>query len=223
MTLPFPELDTFVQEYNEILKIAQSKAIFVRDIDLQREQILILDGLLEKLYSLKDQSIKEGVEAQSNFLLCLELAVEAVIDEFQLIISLKEDKPREAWNYLVSAQNSLSLSILNNPVNGDYLLGYAHRFHLYEKLLFPKMLFGSAGFTVGKTECSICKQSYGECDHIKGYAYMGEICSEIIHEIISVEEISLVENPADKRCLTISFTNNEGKTLDAVTHKEMVT
>lgn len=221
MTTPFPDLDNFLKKYNSIVSKAQSKAIFVRGIELQKKEIDYLDSLLTKIQRVKRKSIKENNNKKSNFLLCLELCIEAVKNELLLIIALKEDKPDFAWECLITAQNSISLSIRNHPFNGDYLLGYAQRLYLYEQTLFPNMMFASRGCVVGKSECSICNRKYGDCNHIKGYAYMGEICAEIINEIISIDEISLVENPADKRCRIISY-NENGKNYDVFTHREII-
>jgi hypothetical protein len=221
VTTPFPDLENFLKEYNSIVSKAQSKAIFVRGIEFQKKEVDFLDALLKKTQQAKRKSIKEKNNKKSNFLLCLELCIEAVKNELLFIISLKEDKPDFAWECLITAQNAISLSIRNHPFNGDYLLVYAQRLHLYEQTLFPNMMFASRGCVVGKSECSICKKKYGDCNHIKGYAYMGEICTEINNEIISIEEISLVENPADKCCRILSYDEN-GKNYDVFTHREII-
>jgi len=220
MTFPFPDLNEFIKKYNGILQIIQSEAIFVRGIELQKEKILIVDELLSELVLLREKAIAEQIEDKANFLLCLQFACEAMKNELLLIVSLKEDVAAKAWDYLCDAQNLISLSIINNPFKGDYLIGYAQRLHLYEILLFPKMKFASRGCIVGRTECSICGQTYGDCEHIKGHFYMGKLCGEIVQEVISLEEISLVDNPADKRCRIISYSEN-GKQFDVLTHREI--
>lgn len=220
MPSPFPELDDFIASYDECLFEAEIKCFFVRGIELQEEQIPLLDKLIEENQTLKEQSIKEQNEKKANFLLSLQLVVKAIKNELLFIIALKKDNAAQAWDYLIDAQSLISSSIRYNPFNGDYLLPFAQKLYLYEKTLFPKMVFGSRGCVVGKAECSICHQPYGDCDHIKGHAYMGEVCCEIIHEVISLEEISMVENPADKRCRIISFQEN-GKEYDVLTQREI--
>ena len=147
------------------------------------------------------------------------LAAEGVKYELETIINLKEDKPDIAWTFLIKAQNLVRLSIRNNPFNGDYLLGFSKRLHLYENLLFPSMPFASRGCIVKKSECSICNDFSGDCLHIIGHAYMGEICYNILHEL-DLEEISIVDNPADKGCRIVSYSEN-GKTFDTFTHREI--
>jgi len=221
MTTPFPNLNNLLEEYNSIVAEAQSKAIFVRGIELQKKEVDSLEALSNKIEQAKIKSIKEENNDKSNFLLCLELSIEAVKNELLLIIALKEDKPDIAWDCLITAQNLISLSIRNHPFNGDYLLGYAQKLYLYEQTLFPKMMFASRGCVVRKSKCSICKKKYGDCEHIKGYAYMGELCIEITNGIVSFEEISLVENPEDKRCRIISF-NENGKNYDVFSLREII-
>ena len=82
--------------------------------------------------------------------------------------------------------------------------------------MFPNHGFASIGAIVKKSECSICGQEYGECDHLKGKPYMGRICYEYVTEC-ELEEISLVPNPGIKHCRIISITDEEGITRDTLT------
>lgn len=220
MKNPFPEIDEFIKYYNSVVQTAQSKAIFVRAIEIQKEQIEILSSLIEDIIKEKENAQKEKHNKKANFLLCLELSVNAVRNELILLTKLKEDKPDEAWDALINAQDQISLAMRNQSLGGDYLNNYAHRLYSYEKILFPDMYFGSTGCTVSKSKCSICEKSIECCDHMKGYAYMGEICYEIIENIESLDEVSLVKNPADKRCRILGFPK-DGKTYDVFTHREM--
>lgn len=220
MNFPFPDLNEFIKKYNSSLQTIQSEAIFVRGIELQKEKLSLVDELISEVILLKEEAIIEQIEDKANFLLCLQFACEAMKNELHLIIALKEDEAAKAWDYLIDAQNLVWLSIRNNPFKGEYLTGYAQRLHLYEILLFPQTKLASRGCIVGKTECSICNQPYGDCEHIKGHFYMGKLCNEIIQELISLEEISLVDNPADKKCRIISYSEN-GKSFDVLTHREL--
>lgn len=220
MKNPFTELDDFINHFNSLLKTAQSKAIFVRAIEIQKEQIGILESLLKDILKEKSKAKKEKNNKKANLLLCMELSANAVINELTMIVKLKEDKPDEAWDALINSQDQISLAMRNQPFGGDYLNNYAHKLYSYEKILFPEMYFASRGCTVSKSKCSICGSPIEECDHMKGYAYMGEICVEIIEKIESFDEVSLVKNPADKRCRILGFPE-DGKTYDIFTHREM--
>lgn len=219
--LPFPELESFIHGYNEILQKAQSVAIFVRGIEIQEKQVEILSDFIEEIKRQKKVAINESNEEKCNLILCFELCATAVKNELHFLINLKNDEPDFAWQALIDAQYQISLAIKNHPFNGNYLTGYAYRLHMYENTLFPGMYFASRGCTVANSECSICGGNMDDCDHIKGYAYMGEICCEIIHEIKSIDEVSLVKNPADKSCRMLSFEEN-GKSIDIFTHREVI-
>ncbi|UOQ51114.1 hypothetical protein [Hymenobacter cellulosivorans] len=218
---PFPELNAFIEVYNQALQKAQSKAIFVRGIEIQEAQVEELKQLIEEIKLQKAIAVEEKDEKKANLILCFELCATAVKNELYFVMSLKRDEPDFAWQALIDAQYQISLAIRNHPFDGRYLQGYAHRLHLYENIIFPKMYFASRGCVVSSSECSVCRGDMEDCEHIKGYAYMGEICYEIINEIKSIDEISLVENPADKSCRMLSFTE-DGKSIDIFTHREIV-
>jgi hypothetical protein len=220
MKNPYPELSSFLKKYNSIVAEAQSKAIFVRALEFQKEQIEILESLLQDIKREKKKAQQKKNNQKANFILCLELSVNAVINELTFITKIKEENPGDAWDALIAAQNQISLAIRNHPFNGDYLNKYAEKLFAYEKVLFPDMFFVSRGCTVSKSKCSICGELIETCDHIRGYAYMGELCYEIVEKIESIEEVSIVKNPEDKRCRILGFPK-DGKTYDIFTHKEM--
>jgi len=217
---PYPELKSFVEKYNAILSKAQNTAIFVRGNEFQQEQVKELVNLLIDIELKKKEAINEKNNTKSNLLLCLELTTNAVKNELLMLINLKEDNPDNAWQALIEAQREIVLAIRNHPINGDYLNGYSQRLHLYEITLFPKMHYASMGCVVSKSTCSICNEPIDCCEHIQGYAYMGQICCEIVQKIESIDEISLVENPADKSCRIMSL-NENGKSIDIFTHREI--
>jgi hypothetical protein len=120
----------------------------------------------------------------------------------------------------VSEITGIRSVIRNHPLNGDSLNGYLQRLEVYEKLLFPQMMFSSVGGIVKKSECSICGTDYDECDHIKGNYYMGEMCCRIISEM-ELEEVSMVENPANKGCRALTIQDNNGDVIDLMTLRKM--
>ncbi|MGD1891079.1 MAG: hypothetical protein ACFB15_10860 [Cyclobacteriaceae bacterium] len=196
----FPNLTGTLSDFNKVVNESQNKAIFTRGVEIQKEEVKALRNYLNELEKVKSESIKRGNEKDANLILCLQFSVKAIEKELLMLINLKEDKMDEAWDCLVESQNLIQNVIKNHPLGGEYLLGYASRLKGYEKLLFPKMMFSSAGTIIKNSECSICNGEYSECDHIKGTFYMGKMCQRIIKEIDELEEISTVENPDDKRC-----------------------
>jgi len=133
-----------------------------------------------------------------------------------MLVNIKEDKMNEAWGNLVNAQVIYGTVVRNYPFENE--TGYIERLASYEKLLFPNLFFQSAGGIIKKSHCSICNSKYGKCDHLKGKLYNGELCCRIITEM-ELEEVSLVENPANKHCRVLTIEQN-GKKIDIMTLRE---
>ena len=58
-----------------------------------------------------------------------------------------------------------------------------------------------------------------KCNHIKGKLYGGELCVRVITEM-ELEEVSLVDVPANKQCRVLTTAYN-GKTVDTLTLREV--
>jgi len=112
-----------------------------------------------------------------------------------MIVNIKQDKMGEAWSNLVNAQVTYGTVVRNYPFEVETANGYVERLEAYEKLLFPKMFFSSVGGIIKQRNCSICKETYSKCSHIKGRLYNGELCVREITEM-ELEEVSFVDIPA---------------------------
>lgn len=210
------EVKKIFEEFNLVVKRTERISIFTRDINLQKNEVQTLTEFIERSTQLNRANKTNFLETELNLILCITLSAQALKCELSMIINLKQGEPNYAWGDLVEAQNLISSVARNHPFgDGSQLDGYASKLQAFEKLLFPKMIFASTGGIVNKSKCTICKQDYQECDHIKGKMYSGEICAREIHEM-ELEEISLVENPANKLCrqLKIEF---DGKEVDTFT------
>jgi hypothetical protein len=125
--------------------------------------------------------------------------VTALRDEIRMWILLGEHNFSAAWDTLVAAQSSAEQA-------ARWLPSYGPAQHLTEHLaavecvVFPKQRFISPSLIVSEAdvECSICHKRGGECDHIAGDVYAGDVAHRIIHNIDGVREISFVDNPANK-------------------------
>ncbi|WHT39479.1 hypothetical protein QNH98_01890 [Myroides sp. mNGS23_01] len=126
----------------------------------------------------------------------------------------------EAWDNLVRAQVIYGTVISNSPFQTEENNHYLNRLERYEKLLFPNLYFQSVGGIIKESHCSICNQKSGKCGHIKGKLYKGEICVRVISDM-QLEEVSFVDNPANKHCRLISIEQN-GKTVDIMTLREII-
>lgn len=112
---------------------------------------------------------------------------------------LNERKYEESWN---SLQDCLSLMRLllrftdeRYDLNGLYQL-----LKMYETL-YPYSYFFSSEYTIKSSHCSICGKSMRSvsCCHRKGELYWGELAKECIDEIETIQAVSIVKNPEDKR------------------------
>lgn len=188
-----------IKEFNEIILPAEKKCFLTVGIEIQKEEIETLNIYINNLTEQKKKFIQDKWVNEANLLYCMITVVETIKSELQMLINLKEDKMAEAWGSLVNAQIILGTVIRNYPFDYSHLEKHLEKLHNYEKLLFPKMIFQSVGGFVKQSHCSICKEDYGSCDHLKGKLYAGEICCRNITEM-DLEEVSIVENPANKHC-----------------------
>ena len=134
---------------------------------------------------------------------------------------LKEERPNEAWDQLILAQDS-AIAATRAHYGFAHLSRHNERLEAVENLVFPPQVFMSSGFLAGSQECSICASEYGECDHLIGKPYLGCFC-HIVARQLTVDHISIFEQPADKRCRVQSFSvegGNRGRMTWVVTSTE---
>ncbi len=205
----------FQRKFAEIATDCQKFCFMTRAKELQEEACNRLDELYNEAHALKLDLIYQKDEDAANAMLSFENTMTALRDELKMWIALKEDDPGSAWDYLVNAQRDARTALQVHTV-GEHLIGYIQHLDILEHVLFPSQMFMSVGIIVTEAICSICGEEYGECDHIKGKAYMGEQCVRIINEVAQLEEVSIVDNPANKHCRIVSFSDG-GVTRDFLT------
>lgn len=164
--------------------------------------------------------LRKETKKKSNELLAYQLFLKGLYFEISMVIEIKKDNVAAAWDNLVNAQVCVQASIRIGIPNEIYIINYSKRLLAIEKILFPPQLFASAGFIVAKSRCSLCGKDYNDCDHIKGMAYMGEMCVEVIEKIDKINEVSFVDDPFDKRCRAFSI-KDQGITRDIMTWRPL--
>lgn len=109
----------------------------------------------------------------------------------------------ESWGLLQNAIDSLRTINKFSFINKTKVFSFLEKQLQALEILYPYRLFSSIEAVVEKIECSICKKNmYSlECNHIKGELYRGQVAFGIINEIKDILSVSLVENPANKRCV----------------------
>ncbi|MBA5793916.1 MULTISPECIES: hypothetical protein [unclassified Flavobacterium] len=208
-----------IDEFNLMAYNAQRKAFITIGIEIQKEEILIIEKYIEDLKILKKEFVEKELENEANLVYCIENSLLAICHEIKMLVAIKEDKMDIAWDNLVRAQVIYGTVISNTPFESEENSNYLIRLSQYEKLLFPKLHFHSVGGIIKNSHCSICNKKSGNCQHIKGKLYNGELCTRNITEM-ELEEVSFVENPANKHCRILSIEQN-GKKIDILTLREI--
>ena len=209
------DIAAFQKEFKETVVACQKFCFITRAREFQVEARDRLIPLKAKAKQLKERAIAGEQEDIANALFSFEETTQALINELSMWIALKDDEPATAWDFLVSAQTATIAAMRAHSV-ADHLEGYSLHLSALEKHMFPNHGFLSIGAIVKKSECSICGQEFGECDHLKGKPYMGRICNEYVTEY-ELEETSIVFNPGIKHNRIISITDDEGITRDTLT------
>jgi hypothetical protein len=205
----------FQSHFAEVAEECQKFCYMSRARELQIEAAEKFRKLEDEAQNLKAELISLEDEDAANAMLSFEKIIHALMDELNMWVALKDDDPGTAWNYLVDAEVNAHSAFKVHPV-GEHLTGYLQHLYILEHTLFPPQMFFSVGVIVEEAVCSICGEEYGECDHEKGKAYMGQECVREIKQARMIEG-SIVEKPANKRCRIYSFTDENGITRDILT------
>jgi hypothetical protein len=203
------DLKKFINEVDVIVKEAEVYTFITRGREEQVANAEALNTLREKAAALKTSSQERQNEDEANFILGLECALESLSSQLKMWAALKDNQADQAWDYLISAQNAAH-GALRAHSQFNYLKNYTNRLMAIEHLIFPPQVFSSSGFIVKRQECSICGNEYEDCPHLKGKPYMGKFCY-ITARDVELDHVSIVDDPADKRCRITHFDDEGGK------------
>lgn len=167
-----------------------------RGKEFQLRKLEELEKIKKESLNLKNEAIAIEDEDSANAMLSSEQIINSIMNELKMWIAFKDDNPNAAWDHLISAEMSAINAIRAHPIAAHWEKNAA-RLNDLERLLFPPMMFFSPGMIIKYSECSICGKEYGECNHVRGRAYMGRFCSRILKDF-EVKEVSLVSEPASK-------------------------
>src|SRR3984893_7184011 len=95
-----------IELFNASVEGKANLSYIVRDSDLQRDGLAELSALAVKIEAWKRKAISEQDENQANLFLGCECVIEALQAELNMWLQLKEAKPDDAWNSLVTAQSA---------------------------------------------------------------------------------------------------------------------
>jgi hypothetical protein len=212
--MPSDALISVQEQFTPIAEFAQRFCFITRDSSFQKEAVEKLSEFRKTLAEWKSSAVSAGNEDLANGIFCVELMAHALSGELEMWLKLKKNDFDGAWDQLIRAQEAARWAMRAHEIGG-HLEGYIRRLHAAEKLLFPHQTFMSTGFIVHSSKCSICKAEYGDCGHVMGRCYNGQFCSRVVVDA-KVMEISVVEDPADKRC-RVKLAGIDGAQRDIMT------
>jgi hypothetical protein len=192
-----------IAAFNAVIEDCENFTYITRDSELQKDACARLQELMATAASMKSDAVAAGDEDSVNLLLDFECVAKCIHAELSMWLLLKEQRPDEAWDNLVTAQ-LCAVAAARAHRGFAHLEQQTHHLEAIEKVLFPRQIFLSAGFLVGRQECSICGSEYGVCDHLAGKPYMGKFCSIVARDLRG-DHVATVKDPADKRCRIVNF------------------
>lgn len=208
-------LDRFRRDFAALVSRSERFAVMCRSARLQAEHAVRLRDLRTAASALKRAAVQALDEAVANEMLSHEFMLDALAHEIEMYVALKIGDPGAAWEHLVDAQLAATHAVKSHHVAARLEDTYIPRLQQIEQLLFPRQLFASVGIVVTESHCSICSVVYGDCGHIKGRPYLGQLCARIVDKS-TLREVSLVEEPANKRCRVLAFPDELGIRRDAL-------
>ena len=197
------ETTLIIDKFNRMIEDAEIFSCIARASELQREACVKLKDLLTECRQQKAAAVKAGNEDFANLLLGFKCVARCLRSEIEMWLLLKEEKPDEAWDRLVSAQNAAGAAVRAHRGFGHLEKRVEHLVAI-EEIIFPPQSFVSAGLVVRHQICSICGGEYGKCDHVVGKPYWGHFCC-IITRGIEANHFALVEETRRQRMQGNSF------------------
>jgi hypothetical protein len=174
--------------------------------------------LADKIRQVKISANKQRIEDVANEMLGKEAALRSLYLLCEMWLSIFSN-PHKAWVYYVDAEEwgELAVKFFRNP---RLVTLYTNYFKSIELLLFPQMVFFSAGFNRTPGKCTICELPMKECEHIEGRIYFGQVCDEFGWKIIEADHVAFVDHPRDRRCFSHAY-KSDGQWIDRVTRAKI--
>lgn len=203
----------FVRRVVEVVNQAREHTNLPCNRGLQTDTWRHLTALAHESVTQKERTVRKGDENIANLILCFECVIDSLRRELRMWIHLKEELYDRAWDELVEAQNIAKAAERAHETSEKLSMSeYVTRLRTIERIVFPKMLFNSPSMITKTRTCTVCWENYDTCDHIAGEPYWGEFCRIEMGEILYVDHLAIVTEPADKRARPHSIGRaHEGK------------
>lgn len=189
---------------------------YTRSLDLQYEKIIDCENFLKVIKQYKYQAIKRKNEHESNHLFHMQCMINALRSYLYMWVQLKENDFKKSWTSLVDAQEYTAIALKTYNYEGVRI--FEARLIDAENSLFPNWnRYNSCGLIETIGQCSICHDSFLNCEHIENAVYMGSLCKRINRKVIKVDHVAIVENPRDRRCIFTKTSDDDGNEIDSFT------
>ncbi len=186
-----------LRETHGTLDAALPLTYYTTPVQSQQAAVGHLDRLNERIERYRKTAIVRKDEPAANLAWVLEAFTDGIRSFLLMWVHLKDNKFQSAWNALITAEDCIATGLRHRFTDGLFELN--RRLHGLESALFPPCRFTSPSITFERSDCSICQREYGECGHLAGNLYMGEMCRQVVRDIIDADHIAIVDSPADKR------------------------
>jgi len=166
--------------------------------EASKELELVTEIVAEKIDGFRDE-YPDSVFNEGFILKEFVNLLKDYVSYWQLLVS---NKFSESWSALQDVQDRLRTIYRFTNEPRPQILSHIERQCGELERLYPYRVFFSVGIVKEEAECSICGKSIDsfECEHIAGELYRGHRAYGIVKQIKQLDHVSMVTNPADKRC-----------------------
>jgi hypothetical protein len=177
---------------------AESTSYITRDEGLLLNTVSALQQAISTSEHVKLHAIEAANESLANEILSWTVLLSGHTLGLKMWIALRRGQPNEAWEHCVEAETAFRMAARVHEWGLRWgAAESAERMVNIQETVFPLQQFVSVGALAKESRCSICKEISGECQHVPGSAYMGQLAIRVVVEA-ELREVSLVDRPALK-------------------------
>ena len=190
-----------------------------------------LDHLILVHKSYKYQATERGDAFYADCFFYMQCVLSSIRALYLVFEKVRSNENNAAWGALIDAYEYIDIAAKAGkqtkvPPGEDGVLGTTKirdNIESIELALFPSHgKYNSPAFVESIGECSVCKKSFVECEHVEGEIYMGTLCRRINRALLDVEHFALVDNPRDRRCIFTSRHDEAGNAIDCFTGEPLI-
>lgn len=206
--------DDFFSQLSEDWNSIAKRLTLTYSLRQKREAKALLETALSYIANKITTEAAAANETEANRWRHADFLVRSITAEFSMWISVDRKRFDDAWKNFCDAEFHAKWVAGWLPDN-DMAQSRVRHLSEVERVVFPKQAFFSSGLIAASETCMICNSEYGTCGHVVGEIYSGEVAWKRVKPKEFIE-VSLVNDPADKRC---RVTNAGG--VDTLTGNEV--